>query len=45
LKEKIEAKRSSLIENLEMMMKGKRGQPKISAEDDSIISGAKQIIE
>jgi hypothetical protein len=41
----IEAKRSSLIENVEMRIKGKGGKQKMSAEDDSIISGAKQIIE
>jgi hypothetical protein len=52
LKEKIdvwssqtnETRRSSLIENVEMRMKGKGGKQKMSAEDDSIISGVKQII-
>jgi hypothetical protein len=41
----IEARRSSLIENVEMRMKGKGGKQEMRAEDDSIISGAKQIIE
>ena len=41
----IEARRGSLIENVEMKMKGKGGKQEIRAEDNSIIRGAKQIIE
>lgn len=41
----VEAKRGSLIEDVEMRMKGRGGKQEIRAEDDSIISGVKQIIE
>ena len=41
----IEAKRGSMITNVEMRMKGKGGKQEIRAEDDSSISGVKQIIE
>lgn len=41
----IEAKRGSLIENVEQRMKGKGGKQEIRAEDDSIVSGAKQFKE
>jgi len=40
-----QSKRSSLIENVEMRRKGKGGKQEIRTEDDSIISGTKQIIE
>jgi len=41
----VEARRGSLIENVEQYMKGRGGRQEIRAEDDSIISGVKQIIE
>lgn len=41
----IEARRGSLIEDVEMRMKGKGGKQEIRAEDNSTIRGAKQIIE
>jgi len=42
----IEAKRGSMIENVEMRMKGgSGGKQEVRAEDDSSISGVKQIIE
>lgn len=41
----VEAKRGSLIENVEQHMTGRGGKQEVRAEDDSIISGVKQIIE
>lgn len=41
----IEAKRGSMIKNVEMRIKGRGGKQEIRAEDDSSISGVKQIIE
>jgi hypothetical protein len=41
----VEAKRGSLIENVEQTMKGRGGRQEIRAEDEGIISGVKQIIE
>ena len=41
----VEAKRGSMIENVEMRIKGSGGKQEIRAEDDSSISGVKQIIE
>lgn len=41
----IEAKRGSMIRDVEMRIKGTGGKQEIRAEDDSSISGAKQIIE
>jgi len=41
----IEAKRGSMIMNVEMRIKGTGGKQEIRAEDDSNISGVKQIIE
>jgi uncharacterized membrane-anchored protein len=41
----IEAKRGSLIENVEQRMKGRGGRQEIRAEDEGIVSGVKQIIE
>jgi hypothetical protein len=41
----IEAKRGSMIKNVEQRIKGSGGEQKMRAEDDSSISGAKQIIE
>lgn len=41
----VEARRGSLIENVEQRMKGRGGKQAINAEDDSSISGVKQIIE
>ncbi len=41
----IEAKRGSMITHVEMRIKGKGGKQEIRAEDDSNISGVKQIIE
>ena len=41
----IEAKRGSMITNVEMRIKGSGGKQEIHAEDDSSISGVKQIIE
>ena len=40
----VEAKRGSLIENVDMRIEGKGGKQEIRAEDDSVISGVKQII-
>ncbi len=41
----VEARRGSLIEDVEQRMKGRGGKQEVSAENDSIISGVKQIIE
>ena len=41
----VEAKRGSMIRDVEMRMKGRGGKQEIRAEDDSSISGVKQIIE
>lgn len=41
----IEAKRGSMIRDVEMRMKGRGGKQEIRAEDDSSISGVKQSIE
>jgi hypothetical protein len=41
----VEAKRSSMIENVEQRSEGRGGKQVIRAEDDSSISGVKQIIE
>jgi uncharacterized membrane-anchored protein len=41
----VEAKRGSLIENVEQYMKGRGGRQEIRAEDDSVISGVKQVID
>jgi hypothetical protein len=41
----IEAKRGSMIENVEQRSKDRSGKQVIRAEDDSSISGVKQIIE
>jgi hypothetical protein len=41
----VEAKRGSLVENVEQRMKGRGGKQEVRAEDDGIISGVKQIIE
>jgi len=41
----VEARRGSLIENVEQHMKGRGGRQEIRAEDDGIVSGVKQIIE
>jgi beta-phosphoglucomutase-like phosphatase (HAD superfamily) len=41
----IEAKRGSMIMNVEQRIKGSGGEQKIRAEDDSSIRGTKQIIE
>lgn len=41
----VEAKRGSMIKNVEMRMKGRGGKQEIRAEDDSSISGVKQIID
>jgi hypothetical protein len=41
----IEAKRGSMIENVEMWIKASGGKQEVRAEDDSSISGVKQIIE
>lgn len=41
----IEAKRGSLIENVDMQMKGKGGKQTLRAEDDSSIRGVKMNIE
>jgi ATPase subunit of ABC transporter with duplicated ATPase domains len=41
----IEAKCGSMIENVEMRIKGSGGKQEVRAEDDSSISGVKQIIE
>jgi len=41
----VEARRGSLIENVEQRMKGRGRKQEIRAEDDSSISGVKQIIE
>jgi hypothetical protein len=41
----IEAKRGSLIENVDLQMKGKGGKQTLRAEDDSSISGVKMNIE
>jgi hypothetical protein len=41
----IEAKRGSMIRDVEMRIKGRGGKQEIRAEDDSSISGVKQTIE
>lgn len=41
----VEAKRGSLIENVNLQMKGKGGKQTIRAEDDSSINGVKMSIE
>ncbi len=41
----VEAKRGSMIRNVEMKMKGRGGKQEVRAEDDSSISGVKQNIE
>lgn len=41
----VEAKRGSLIENVEQRMTGRGGKQEVRAEGDSIISGVKQTIE
>ena len=41
----VEARRGSLIENVEQRLTGRGGKQEVRAEDDSIISGVKQIIE
>lgn len=41
----VEAKRGSLIQNVELQMKGKGGKQTLRAEDDSRISGVKMDIE
>lgn len=41
----VEARRGSLIEDVEQRMKGRGGKQEVRAENDSIISGVKQIIE
>ena len=41
----VEAKRGSMIENVQMRMKGKGGKQEVRAEDDSSISGVTQVIE
>jgi hypothetical protein len=41
----VEAKRGSLIEDVEMRMKGKGGKQEIRAEDNSTIRGVKQSID
>ena len=41
----VEARRGSMIENVEMRMTGRGGKQEVRAEDDSSISGVKQIIE
>ena len=41
----VEAKRGSMIRNVEQRIKDRSGEQKLSAEDNSSISGVKQIIE
>lgn len=41
----VEAKRGSMIKNVEMRIKGRGGKQEIRAEDDSSINGVKQIID
>ena len=41
----VEAKRNSMIENVEQYVEGTAGKQEIRAEDDSVISGVKQIIK
>jgi hypothetical protein len=41
----VEARRGSLIENVEQYIEGSGGKQEIRAEDDSIISGVKQVIK
>jgi len=43
--QRVLAERGSLIEDVEMRMKGRGGKQEVRAKDDSIISGVKQIIE
>lgn len=40
----VEAKRGSLVEDVEQYVKGRGGKQEIRAEDDGIISGVKQVI-
>jgi hypothetical protein len=41
----VEARRGSLIEDVEQRMKGRSGRQVVRAEDDSIVSGVRQIVE